>query len=138
VPEPAADHAERMAGMALAMLDTLGRVSREEGVELALRLGIASGPVLAGVIGAKRLTYDVWGDTVNLASRLEGQSEPNRVLVCRATKAALEQRFVLEARGPLEIKGFGVEEAWYLVAAAEPQGRLQRPPLASRPAAARH
>ncbi len=138
VPEPAADHAERMAGMALAMLDTLRRVSRQEGVELALRLGIASGPVLAGVIGAKRLTYDVWGDTVNLASRLEGQSEPNRVLVCRATKTALEERFVLEARGPLEIKGFGVEETWYLVAAAEAQGPAQqRPALTPRPVAAR-
>jgi adenylate cyclase len=134
VPEPAADHAERMACMALAMLATLKRVSREQGVELALRIGIASGPVLAGVIGAKRLTYDVWGDTVNLASRLEGQSEPNRVLVSRATKSALEERFVLEPRGPLEIKGFGVEEAWYLVAGAEAQGEPQRaasppPPL---------
>ncbi len=107
-------------------------------MELALRLGIASGPVLAGVIGAKRLTYDVWGDTVNLASRLEGQSEPNRVLVCRATKTALEERFVLEARGPLEIKGFGVEETWYLVAAAEAQGPAQqRPVLTPRPVAAR-
>jgi adenylate cyclase len=115
IPEPTGDHAERMAGMALAMLAALERVSRQQKVELSLRIGIASGPVLAGVIGAKRLTYDVWGDTVNLASRLEGQCAPNRVLVSRRTKASLEHRFVLEQCGPLEIKGFGLEEAWYLV-----------------------
>jgi adenylate cyclase len=121
VPEPAADHAERMAAMALAMLDALARVAAEQKVELALRIGIASGPVLAGVIGAKRLTYDVWGDTVNLASRLEGQSLPNRVLVSQATKAALQGRFVLERRGAVEIKGYGLEEAWYLVDRAREQ-----------------
>ncbi len=115
VPEATADHAERMAGMALAMLGALERVSRQQKVELSLRIGIASGPVLAGVIGAKRLTYDVWGDTVNLASRLEGQSAPNRILVSRRTKASLEHRFMLERCGPLELKGFGQEEAWYLV-----------------------
>ena len=79
------------------------------------RIGIATGPVLAGVIGARRLTYDVWGDTVNLASRLEGQSQPGRVLVSRATKTHLEPRFALERCGPLELKGFGLEEAWYVV-----------------------
>ena len=115
VPEPAADHAERLAGMALAMQATLARISREQKVALALRIGIATGPVLAGVIGARRLTYDVWGDTVNLASRLEGQSQPGRVLVSRSTKAHLEHRFVLERCGPLELKGFGLEEAWYVV-----------------------
>lgn len=121
VPEPTADHAERMAAMALAMLGTLDKVSSEQKVELALRIGIASGPVLAGVIGAKRLTYDVWGDTVNLASRLEGQSLPNRVLVSQATKTALQGHFVLERRGPVEIKGYGLEEAWYVLARAPAQ-----------------
>jgi adenylate cyclase len=115
VPEPAADHAERLVGMAVSMQATLARISRAENVALALRIGIATGPVLAGVIGAKRLTYDVWGDTVNLASRLEGQSQPGRVLVSGATKAHLERRFALERSGPLELKGFGLEEAWYVV-----------------------
>ena len=120
VPEPVADHAERLAGMALAMQATLARISREQDVALALRIGIATGPVLAGVIGARRLTYDVWGDTVNLASRLEGQSQPGRVLVSHATKTHLEPRFALELSGPFEIKGYGQEEAWtrvYVLAA---------------------
>ena len=107
VPEPAADHAERLAGMALAMQVTLARISREQKVALALRIGIATGPVLAGVIGARRLTYDVWGDTVNLASRLEGQSQPGRVLVSHGDQDHLEPRFALERCGPLELKGFG-------------------------------
>jgi adenylate cyclase len=115
IPEPASDHAQRLGGMALAMQVTLSRIAQERGVPLALRIGIATGPVLAGVIGAKRLTYDVWGDTVNLAARLEGQSQPGRVLVSRATKAHVEQRFVMERCGALDLKGFGVEEAWYLV-----------------------
>ncbi|MGE0850452.1 MAG: adenylate/guanylate cyclase domain-containing protein [Hyphomicrobiaceae bacterium] len=134
IPEPAADHAERMAGMALAMLDALARVSAKQKVELALRIGMASGPVLAGVIGAKRLTYDVWGDTVNLASRLEGQSQPNRILVSHATKAALQETFVLERRGPVEIKGYGLEEAWYLMARATDQSDApdaDSPPLSA-------
>ena len=125
IPEPAADHAERLAGMALAMQTTLARISREQEVALALRIGIATGPVMAGVIGAKRLTYDVWGDTVNLASRLEGQSQPHRVLVSRSTKAHLEPHFALERCGPLDLKGFGMEEAWYVVEALQPPAPLE-------------
>ena len=133
VPQPVADHAERLAGMALAMQVTLARISREQDVALALRIGIATGPVLAGVIGARRLTYDVWGDTVNLASRLEGQSQPGRVLVSRATKTHLEPRFALELCGPLELKGFGLEEAWYVVEALQRLPRLSPlPTLPSR------
>ncbi|KAB2920601.1 MAG: adenylate/guanylate cyclase domain-containing protein [Hyphomicrobiaceae bacterium] len=131
VPEPVPDHAERIAGMALAMLETVRCLARVEHVTLALRIGIASGPVMAGVIGAKRLTYDVWGDTVNLASRLERQSQANRILVSEQTRARLEGRFVLEPRGAIDIKGFGAEEAWYLVAAAD--GSAPQTPAAARP-----
>jgi adenylate cyclase len=127
VPEPAVDHAERMARMALAMLAALERISREQKVELVLRIGIASGPVLAGVIGAKRLTYDVWGDTVNLASRLEGQSRPNGVLVSLPTKARLEGEFVLEPSGALDLKGFGQVEAWSLLGARDATYAVEPP-----------
>jgi len=133
LPEPAADHAQRLGGMALAMQATLARIAREQGLALTLRIGIASGPVLAGVIGAKRLTYDVWGDTVNLASRLEGQSQPGRVLVSRATKAQIDRRFAVERCGALDLKGFGLEEAWYLVEELRTEGG---PPPASGAAVA--
>jgi class 3 adenylate cyclase len=100
--------------MGLAMLQAAAELSRAFDVPLRLRIGIASGPVMAGVIGAKRLTYDVWGDTVNLASRLEGQSEPGRVLVARATRDRLAGAFELEPAGPIDLKGFGTEEAWFV------------------------
>jgi adenylate cyclase len=124
VPEPVADHAARLARMGLAMLQATEELARERAVPLHLRIGIASGPVMAGVIGAKRLTYDVWGDTVNLASRLEGQSTPGRVLVAKATKARLEGLFQLEPRGALDIKGLGEVEAWFLgsEAVSDPPG----------------
>jgi adenylate cyclase len=120
VPEPTPDHAERIATKALAMLVGLERIARAQNVDLAMRIGVATGPILGGVIGAKRLTYDVWGDTVNLASRLEGQSAPNRILVSQATKARLEGKFVFEPCGPVTIKGLGVEEPWYLVGPLDP------------------
>ena len=125
VPEPVADHAARLARMGLAMLQATEELARERAVPLHLRIGIASGPVMAGVIGAKRLTYDVWGDTVNLASRLEGQSTPGRVLVAKATKARLEGLFQLEPRGALDIKGLGEVEAWFLgsEAVSDPPGQ---------------
>jgi adenylate cyclase len=68
------------------------------------------------VIGAKRLIYDVWGDTVNLASRLEGQSQAHRILVSELTHKRLEGRYVLEPRGAVDIKGYGAVQAWFLIA----------------------
>jgi adenylate cyclase len=114
VPERAADHAARLAGLSLAMLEATAQLSREFGVALSLRIGIASGPVMAGVIGAKRLTYDVWGDTVNLASRLEGQSEPGRVLIAKTTSQRLGGLYQVKPAGAVDLKGFGAEEAWFL------------------------
>lgn len=114
LPVPAADHADRLAGMALDMIVAAERVSKEHGVDIALRIGIASGPVLAGVIGAKRLIYDVWGDTVNLASRLEGQSQPQSILVSELTQARLGNAYLLEPHGSIDVKGFGIVPTWLL------------------------
>ena len=132
LPVLAPDHAERVTGMALAMIDTAQRVGPENGVTIDLRIGIASGPVLAGVIGAKRLIYDVWGDTVNLASRLEGHSQANRILVSHLTQERLRGHYELEPHGLVEIKGYGTVQTWFLVGAldtnaARPQ-RADHPP----------
>jgi adenylate cyclase len=114
LPVPAADHADRIAGMAIDMLDVAERISKEHGVGIVLRIGIASGPVLAGVIGAKRLIYDVWGDTVNLASRLEGHSHPQGILISELTRVRLGERYRLEPHGSIEIKGYGFVQPWLL------------------------
>ncbi len=115
LPEPAPDHVARMARMAFAMLECMARLRADTGLNLNIRIGLASGPLTAGVIGTKKFSYDVWGDSVNLASRLEGLSTPGRILVCPACRAKLGSDFVFEPRGSIEIKGIGSQETWYLV-----------------------
>ncbi len=114
LPVPAADHADRIAGLALDMIAAAERISREQNVGIVLRVGIASGPVLAGVIGAKRLIYDVWGDTVNLASRLEHHSQPQSILVSELTQTRLGNGYQLEPHGSIDVKGYGVVHTWLL------------------------
>lgn len=119
VPEPCADHSVRMANMALDILDVVAKIARDEGLAINVRIGMASGPVMAGVIGTQKFTYDVWGDAVNLASRLEAQSTPGRILVCPTCEKALASAFKLEPRGTIDIKGVGLQDAWFVA------GRLQ-------------
>ena len=117
VPEPVPDHALRLCRLGLAMIGAIERISRELDVDLAMRIGIASGPVMAGVIGVSRQTYDVWGDTVNLASRLESQGLPGRVQISAATRALVADALPAERREMLEVKGIGEEVTWLLTPA---------------------
>ncbi len=78
---------------------------------------MASGPIMAGVIGTRKFSYDVWGDTVNLASRLEGASERGAILICPGCHATLAGAFVCEPHGTIEIKGVGPQPTWFLKAA---------------------
>jgi len=115
LPEPVPDHAARLARMAFDMLDCIARLRAETGLNINIRVGLASGPVTAGVIGTKKFSYDVWGDPVNLASRLEGLSDPGRVLICPSCRAKLGEGFAFEPRGSIDIKGIGSQETWYLL-----------------------
>lgn len=115
LPEPVPDHTARLARMGFDMLDTVARLRIETGLSIYLRVGMASGPVMAGVIGTRKFSYDVWGDPVNLASRLEGQSSPGRILICPGCRSKLGEDFLYEARGPIEIKGIGAQETWFLL-----------------------
>ena len=115
VPTPREDHARVMALLALEMRAAMGSQDAVGHLGLELRIGINSGPVVAGVIGRKRFLYDLWGDAVNMASRMETHGTPGRIQVTRATYELLDDEFVLEPRGTVSIKGKGDVETWYLV-----------------------
>ena len=107
VSRPQPDHLKRLARMALLLPDLVARLSADHGVDLKIRIGIAGGPVMAGVIGADKFSYDVWGETVNLASRLESHGVPGEIQVSGAVRDALGDSFVFVSRGAIEIKGIG-------------------------------
>jgi adenylate cyclase len=114
LPVPADDHAARAAHMALDMIDALDRFNQRNGVSLQLRIGINSGAVVAGVIGKRRFIYDLWGDAVNTASRMESHGVAGRVQVTDATRRRLDEPFLFEERGFIEAKGLGELHTWFL------------------------
>jgi adenylate cyclase len=116
IPTPREDHLRSLAEMGLSMLESLNAIAAARKLNLSIRIGIASGPVMAGVIGKQKFTYDVWGDAVNLAARLENLSQPGRILVCPRCRKLLEEHFSFESRGEVEIKGLGPREVHFLVA----------------------
>jgi len=109
------DHAHAVADMALAMTKTLVSLNEKLPSPLEIRIGINSGDAVAGVIGAHKFIYDIWGDAVNIASRLESFSLPSRIQVSRATYELLARDFVFEPRGSLDIKGKGAMETFFLI-----------------------
>ncbi|MCV3210906.1 HAMP domain-containing protein [Mesorhizobium sp. YC-39] len=114
LPVPVANHAERMVRMAIRMVHITREHAMEHNVSMKLRVGVNSGPVVAGVIGKSKYIYDLWGDTVNLASRMESGGVPDSVQVTRPVYEQLKNQFVFEPRGAIEVKGKGKVEAWVL------------------------
>ncbi len=104
---PTPDHLERAGHLAQAMLKAMERIRVETGTDLAIRIGLHAGAAIAGVIGASRLSYDLWGETVNLASRLESSSLPGRIHVSESVAQRLAGVFAMEPRNALQLKGFG-------------------------------
>jgi adenylate cyclase len=115
VPTPRPDHARALALMALDMLEAIRSNDGVRNLGLELRVGINSGPVVAGVIGRKRFLYDLWGDAVNTASRMESYGAPGRVQITRPTYELLADEFECEPRGRIRVKGKGEVETWYLI-----------------------
>jgi adenylate cyclase len=126
IPEATPDFAARLARMALAMQDVVRRLRRETGYELEMRMGFATGPVMAGVIGRQKFSYDIWGDAVNLAARLENSSIPGRIHLCPLSCERLRDEFDVEPRGTIEIKGVGSQDTWFLLG-IRPEPRLPSP-----------
>jgi len=112
LPEPRPDHLEAMASFALDVAETMEQVGAEEG--LRVRMGVHVGSVVAGVIGQRKFSYDVWGDTVNTASRLESHGAPGRINVSEAVYERLRETFAFEPRGLIDLKGKGPTSAYFL------------------------
>ena len=118
IPSPRPDHARALALLGLDMLDAVRADGSVGSLGFELRIGINSGPVVAGVIGRKRFLYDLWGDAVNIAGRMQTQGTPGRIQITGATRELLDDEFVCEPRGSVPIKGRGDMETWYLVGRA--------------------
>jgi len=119
VPQPRQDHAVAIARMALEMRSFVESYQAPAGATLNIRIGINTGPVVAGVIGLKRFLYDLWGDAVNVASRMESHAEAGTIQVSASTAQLLRAQFVLESRGTIDVKGKGPMETFVLVALDE-------------------
>jgi guanylate cyclase len=115
IPSPRPDHARTLALMALDMLDAVRKHGAMGSLGFELRIGINSGPVVAGVIGRKRFLYDLWGDAVNTAGRMQTEGTPGRIQITRATYELLKDEFICESRGTVPVKGKGQMETWYLL-----------------------
>lgn len=108
VPVPRGDHAEALAGLALDILEYA------ESTPLSFRIGISSGSVVAGVIGTRKFQYDLWGDTVNTASRMESSGEADRAQISESTYQLVKHNHSTTPRGPIEVKGKGIQPTWWL------------------------
>jgi class 3 adenylate cyclase len=115
LPDPRPDHAQAVAEMALAMRDVVARRTDPGGQPLAVRIGIDTGPVVAGVIGTSKFSYDLWGDTVNTASRMESQGVAGCIQVTARTYERLRDGYRFERRGPIPVKGKGEIVTYFLV-----------------------
>lgn len=114
LPGTRTDHATAVAELALGMVEAVARLNRSSDRNWKIRIGVHSGPAVAGVIGTRKYVYDVWGDTVNVANRLESSAEPNRIHVSEQVAEALRGSFDLEPRGTVDLKGKG-DTASYLL-----------------------
>ncbi|MBD2554991.1 PAS domain S-box protein [Limnothrix sp. FACHB-708] len=120
VPSAHPNHAINTARMALEMQQAIGQFQRKNGQTFQLRIGLNTGPLVAGVIGIRKFIYDLWGDTVNIASRMESQGEAAKIQVTASTAALLGDQFVLEPRGPWQVRGRGEMLTYWLVGERPP------------------
>jgi adenylate cyclase len=121
VPRRRADHAQSLAHMALDMQKFIATHTFHNGQQVSFRIGINSGPVIGGVIGKRKFVYDVWGDPVNVASRMESHGMSGTIQITRATYELIKDDFVCESRGTVDVKGKGDMEVWLVLAAKEKQ-----------------
>jgi adenylate cyclase len=114
LPTPRKDHAEAIAEMALDMQKVVTRLNTGDGKKFTVRIGISTGPVVAGIIGSRKFIYDLWGDTVNIAFRMQSLGQPGCIQVSETTFARLKEQFALDRRGKIDVKGKGQMMTYFL------------------------
>jgi len=115
VPRPHKRHAQALICMALEMRDFIANHTFRNGQQVSFRIGINSGPVIGGVIGKRKFVYDVWGDAVNVASRMESHGTGGTIQITRATYELIRDEFLCEPRGTVDVKGKGEMEVWLVL-----------------------
>ena len=128
IPLPRDDHAEAIADMGLAMGPEIERCAADNGLPLRVRIGIDTGPVVAGVIGRAKFIYDLWGDTVNTASRMESHAQPGTIQVTERAYERLRDRYEFRRRDTVDIKGKGPMTTYLLLGTHRPERRSRRDP----------
>jgi len=119
LPDERKDHAELAAEMGLAMLDAIAKLNSSQEQKLSVRIGICSGPAVAGVIGKRKFAYDLWGDSVNTAARMESHGIAGEIQVTESTYQLLENKYKFDYRGMIEVKGKGLMKAYLLKSGKE-------------------
>ncbi|NEO83629.1 MAG: CHASE2 domain-containing protein [Spirulina sp. SIO3F2] len=119
VPEPREDHAEAIANMALGIPEAIQKFNLRNGTQINMRIGINTGPLIGGVVGSKKMLYDIWGDSVNTASRMESHGVPGQIQVTPATYNKLKDLYIFEPRGVIPVKGKGEMATYFLVGKRE-------------------
>jgi urea transport system substrate-binding protein len=113
-PTPIENHCQVMANLALDMRDWISDLQRDDGIKLRVRFGMNSGSAMGAVVGTSKFTYDLWGDAINVASRMESTGEPGRIQVAEGAWKRLKGSYALEPRGSIDVKGKGTMETWFL------------------------